>query len=250
MKSIASPSSRLELLEQPQHLGLHHHVERGRRLVGDQQLRVAGERERDQHALALAARELVRVVARAARRDADQLEQLADARRVAVTPAAVGGAARSPRAIWQPTRCTGLSVCSAPWKTIAMPGPAHRAQPARRIVEHVLALEQHLAAHLRARRQQPQERRRRASTCRSPTRPASPSVSPAARSKSTPRTAGTARAGAVGHVQVTDREQGGARLAGSRSSCRRSRGSRISSRAWPISVKASTTSTMPSPGGR
>ena len=46
------PEVPLQLLEQLEHLRLHHHVERGRRLVGDQQARVARERERDQHPLA------------------------------------------------------------------------------------------------------------------------------------------------------------------------------------------------------
>ena len=57
---------------------LDRHVERGRRLVGDQDLRVAGERHRDHHALAHAAGELVRVLVDAPlrRRDADEVEQL------------------------------------------------------------------------------------------------------------------------------------------------------------------------------
>ncbi len=59
-------------------LRLHGHVERGRRLVGDQQLGLVGQRHRDHHALAHAARELVRVRVDAPARvgDADQLEQL------------------------------------------------------------------------------------------------------------------------------------------------------------------------------
>ena len=72
------PEVALEVLEQPQHLRLHHHVERRRRLVGDQQLRVARERERDQHALLLAAGELVRVVVGPPGRQPDRLEQPAD----------------------------------------------------------------------------------------------------------------------------------------------------------------------------
>ena len=75
---IAMPSALLQLGEQVEDLRLDRHVERGRRLVGDQQLRVAGERHRDHHALAHAARELVRVVVDAPlrRRDADQREHL------------------------------------------------------------------------------------------------------------------------------------------------------------------------------
>ncbi len=58
-----------ELLAQRPHqledLRLDRHVERGGRLVGDEQLRVAGERHGDHHALAHAAGELVRVLLRA-----------------------------------------------------------------------------------------------------------------------------------------------------------------------------------------
>ena len=59
-------------------LRLDRHIERRRGLVGDQDRRVAGQRQRDHHALAHAARELERVVvdALARARDADPLEQL------------------------------------------------------------------------------------------------------------------------------------------------------------------------------
>ena len=64
-----------------QDLRLDRHVERGRRLVGDQHGRVARQRHRDHHALAHAAGELVRVAvdALARARDADALEQRDDA---------------------------------------------------------------------------------------------------------------------------------------------------------------------------
>ena len=67
-------------LEQLEDLRLHDDVERRRRLVGDHQRGPAGERERDHHALALAAGELVRVGAGDARRQPDRAEQLGDAR--------------------------------------------------------------------------------------------------------------------------------------------------------------------------
>ncbi len=50
----------LELGQQAQDLGLHRDVERRGRLVGDQQLGFAHQRRGDHHALAQAARELVR----------------------------------------------------------------------------------------------------------------------------------------------------------------------------------------------
>ena len=80
-KITAMPSSLLQRAQQVEDLRLHGDVERGRGLVGDEQARVADERHRDHHALAHAARELVRVLAEPALGvgDADEVEQL-DAR--------------------------------------------------------------------------------------------------------------------------------------------------------------------------
>ena len=52
----------LQLADQLQDLGLHGDVERGGRLVGDQQLGTVGDRDGDHHALALAAGQLVRIL--------------------------------------------------------------------------------------------------------------------------------------------------------------------------------------------
>ena len=70
--ALAQPGDEL------QHLALHRHIERGRRLVGDQELRLIGDRHRDHHALLLPARELVRIGAqpRARLGDAHLREQL------------------------------------------------------------------------------------------------------------------------------------------------------------------------------
>jgi hypothetical protein len=67
-----------QALKQREDLRLDGHIQRGRRLVGDQQLWLVGERHRDHRALAHAARELVRVLVDAPPGvgDADQLEQL------------------------------------------------------------------------------------------------------------------------------------------------------------------------------
>jgi hypothetical protein len=56
----AIPRSRCSRAEQVQHLRLHGDVERRRRLVGDQELRIAGDRHRDHHPLRHAAGQLVR----------------------------------------------------------------------------------------------------------------------------------------------------------------------------------------------
>src|SRR6266850_4021478 len=66
-----------DALDERDDLRLHRHVERSGRLVGDQQDRLCGERKRDDHALAHAAGELVRVMVQPCprSRDADFGEQ-------------------------------------------------------------------------------------------------------------------------------------------------------------------------------
>ena len=112
-------------VEQPQDPGLDGDVERGRRLVGDQQLRPAGERDRDRDPLAHPARELVRVrVQRRARGPGS-------APRRAARPRARRAARRSsPRCrrtcsvSWRPIESIGCSDVIGSWKTIASSRPA------------------------------------------------------------------------------------------------------------------------------
>ena len=102
------PNSRLQVLEQVDHLRLDRHVERGDRLVGDEQLGLQGQRAGDADALALAAGELVRVAVVVLGVEADDLEQLLDPR--------AGPASSAPR-LWiasgaptiAPTVCRGFS---------------------------------------------------------------------------------------------------------------------------------------------
>ena len=77
-KTSATPSSLAQRAQQLEDLVLDRHVERGRRLVAQDQPRVAGQRDGDHHALAQAAGQLVRVRPRAPRGvgDADQPHQL------------------------------------------------------------------------------------------------------------------------------------------------------------------------------
>ncbi len=67
----------LQRLQEIEDLSLDRHVKRCRRLVGDQKVRLVGERHRNHHALTLAARKLVRIAVDASTRlgDADQFEQ-------------------------------------------------------------------------------------------------------------------------------------------------------------------------------
>ena len=68
-----------ERAQELEDLGLHHDVERGRGLVGQQYLRVARERHRDRRPLAHPAGELVRVPGGARCRNPDPLEELGHA---------------------------------------------------------------------------------------------------------------------------------------------------------------------------
>ena len=106
-----------QLLEQLQDLRLDHDVEGGRRLVADDDRRVAGERHRDHRPLAHPARQLVRVRGRPLLRDARRgraarAARLRDASRGWPRRTSIGSA------IWSPTRRTGLSAFIAPWNTI------------------------------------------------------------------------------------------------------------------------------------
>jgi hypothetical protein len=87
------PELALQVAQQLHDLRLRGDVERGRRLVGDQQPRLGGQGDRDDHALAHAARELVRVLVQAL---------LGEGRRTSLS----SSSARS-RAAPRSTRCVG-----------------------------------------------------------------------------------------------------------------------------------------------
>ena len=77
---VGQPELALELLQQVQDLGLDRDVERGDGLVADDEVGLEDERPGDADALALAARELVRVAACVVRLEADQVHHLGDLR--------------------------------------------------------------------------------------------------------------------------------------------------------------------------
>ncbi len=68
----------LEVVQQVHHLRLDRHVQRRHRLVGDDQLRFERERPRDADALALPARELVRIAVVVLRVETHQLKESLD----------------------------------------------------------------------------------------------------------------------------------------------------------------------------
>ena len=124
MRMIAVPVSSLEVAHQVEDLGLDRDVEGGRRLVGDEQLGLAGEGHRDHHALGHAARHLVREGLEAALRIGDA-DHLAAAR--APAPARPSRSClrwisrTSP--IWRPTSMTGFSDDVGCWKIIEIRSP-------------------------------------------------------------------------------------------------------------------------------
>ena len=88
----------------------------------------------------------------------DLLEQLLDARVDHAPSGSPGSCTSIGSAIWAPTRCTGLSECRAPWKTIDAPAQRSARSSPHFIVLHVVAEDQHLAADLGVLRLEPQHR--------------------------------------------------------------------------------------------
>ena len=114
----------LLLLQQVEDLGLHGDVERGRGLVGEQQLRAARERDGDHDALAHASGELVRVLRQATLGlgDADRLQQRE--RRVGRL-LLVHVEVVAQRLGDLPTFSTGFSDVIGSWNTIAISVPQY-----------------------------------------------------------------------------------------------------------------------------
>ena len=133
--------------DQVEHLALDGHVQRGGRLVGDQQVGPAGQRDGDDHALALAARHLVRIGVEPLR--AHRAAARARSRRSASARAAAALrplCRRSGSAICRPMVCSGFSAVIGSWKIMPMRPPrsaAHRVFVERR---QLLAVEADRAA--------------------------------------------------------------------------------------------------------
>ena len=114
----------LQALDQVENFGLGRDVERGRRLVGDQQGGIAGERHRDHRALAHAAGKLERIAVDRAVPERGS-RPAAAARSCARGPAflLMRQCSRSTSTIWSPTVCTGDSEDIGSWKIIAISSP-------------------------------------------------------------------------------------------------------------------------------
>ena len=179
---IAVPSSLAGSSQQLEHLRLDRDVERRRRLVGDQQLRVAGQRHGDHHPLAHAAGELVRIGAEAALRvrDADQTAA-ARARARAAPRASSRWCSSSASPIWSPMRHHRVErASSAPGRSWRCRGRGSRA--ARRRAAAAGRRRRAARARRQMRRAAPAPgagSTARSPTCRSRISPTMPTVSPA-----------------------------------------------------------------------
>ena len=202
-----------QILEQREHLRLGHHVERRRGLVGDHHDGLAGQRQGDHHALARAARELVRVLVGAGgarRRRARAVRRRARARPRDRRPDRADGWRRRSGAR---SAAPGSSALSAPWKTSEISVQRRSRMPrsvrrwtctmpfsvARSIVPESRRSPGPAAAAPRA----------RSSSCRTPTRPPGRAPRRGCSSNETPVTISTSVAtGAVADAQVVDAQHG------------------------------------------
>ena len=200
MNITAMPCCCLQALDQVEDLGLGRHVERGRRLVGDQQ-RADCRRAPWRSSRAGACRRRTR---RCSGRppfglgDLDLPQQL-DAARARPAPCSCSRCRRSTSMIWSPTVCTGDSDDIGSWKIIAISRAAHGADRAAARIE--LGEVDAGAVRARCRIIEPATMRPGASTiCRieravtllpEPLSPTTQSVRPRSTSKDTPSTAFT-----------------------------------------------------------
>jgi hypothetical protein len=140
---IESPSSRLSEASSRRICACTVDVERGGRLVGDQQLGIAHQRHRDHHALAQAARELMGKLAEphVRRRDADAPISSTARSSAAAREAPLWRVSTS--AICEPTVKAGLRLVIGSWKIIDMRLPRMRAMLAIGQRHQIDAAERH-----------------------------------------------------------------------------------------------------------
>jgi hypothetical protein len=180
----------LQLAHEVEDLRLDGHVERGGRLVGDQQLGVARQRHRDHHALAHPARHLVRVVldALGGLGDADQVEHLGRLlHRLAVALLLVEHDRLGDLVADGVHRVEAGHRLLEDHRDLVAADAAHLALA---LLDQVLALEEHLAAAMRPGGTGISRITERLVTdLPEPDSPTTPSVSPLSRWKLTPSTA-------------------------------------------------------------
>ena len=173
MRMIAVPGLVAQLAHEVEDLGLDRDVERGRRLVGDEQLGLAGEGHGDHHPLGHAARHLVRDTSSRRRSGSGMPTILRSSRARARAALPFMSAVDLEDLVDLAADVqTGLSEDCGCWKIMAIavaPDLAHLVRPSS--CEQVLAVEQDLAGLDPAgRRDEAHDRERRSRSCRSRTR--------------------------------------------------------------------------------
>ena len=143
----------LQVLQQVDHLRLHRDVQRGHRLVGDDQVRVHGQRPGDADPLPLPAGELVRVLAQRACSAARPRTAARAAGRSSRHPWSSRPCACIPSTRIDCTDCRGSSEDSGSWNTICIRRRACRSGSAFSVGD-VLPVEDHRAGR---RLHQPQD---------------------------------------------------------------------------------------------
>jgi hypothetical protein len=128
-EEVGEPELLLQVLEQVDHLRLDRNVERGDRLVADDELRVERERPGDADALALAARELVRVAVGEAAVEADLRPSARAPARGGLAVEALCSSSGS--AMIEPTVMRGLRLACGSWKIICIRGRSARSASPR-----------------------------------------------------------------------------------------------------------------------
>ena len=172
ISSIDMPRLALQFAQQIEYLRLDRDVERGGRLVGDQQLGIARERDRDHHALLHAAGQLERIFARGAAPDRGcRPRRAVRSRARRARRPRVRYAAPASRRSARPTVITGFRLSIGSWKIMA----TRRPRTSRIAISGLR--QQVLAGELDRCRRRPARHRAtgasptmRSSTCRSPIR--------------------------------------------------------------------------------
>ena len=127
----------LESLDQGEDLGLDRDIEGGRGLVGDEQLRAAGEGHRDAPPAGACRRKAGGDTRRRGfrARDAEPAASMSTVGAMA-RPAGRSGAAGGPPASWRPTVWTGLRAVIGSWNTMPIRPPAPvELRPSRQLEE-------------------------------------------------------------------------------------------------------------------
>ena len=159
MNTSDIPASLDEREHELEDLGLDRHVQRGGRLVGDQQPRRARQRDRDGDPLALPAGELVRVAPR--RSTPGRAARPARPRRSRARrppPSSTSLWMRIDSAIWRPTVRIGFRAVRGSWKTMPISSPRSAASSRVRHPDQLGAVPPHAAARGRAVREQAEDR--------------------------------------------------------------------------------------------